>query len=381
MNQEVFVNEVFLNAILESIQEDLNSISSLTLVEKSTRDCILSTPMLPCWKRLTKTTFYCFPWMNQFVREKSQYLGRDNFECQEFSAMNAVYISYFYHHITYADLLECVGFYLEDLQIFVQNCKELQYLRTPRNMLSNRQLSTNDVRFRDFLSSAVHLEKLHLSSSHGLGCLILDKLQHLNVTFTLPNSCNLLFDDILNCANLTEINVSTEFFFTEDKKMIVEKLSKLIEERPLRVDFTGRETTYPLKVTCGICSTALYDALQSFILTPGQQDHIRDEIHTFTPPIEKSVQQATLRWAQMDGNELSCKNGCHNDFDLYLIDCQSGMIENYGFAYSIACGPGNPQTRFRRSPPLGLYQAAGEELRHEGGILEEKLDAEDNRIF
>jgi len=113
----------------------------------------------------------------------------------------------------------------------------------------------------------------------------------------------------------------------------------------------------PLRVTCGQCGVVIWERLASYVLVGGQQPHIHSEIWTHEPPdlgaLAQHAQEAGLPAG--DCRRFLCRNQCHGQrLSMWLVDRNSGLIQNAGFTWGIACGPGSPQLG---GLALGFYDA------------------------
>eukprot|EP00727_Mastigamoeba_balamuthi_P010473 m51a1_g6048 hypothetical protein (874) ;mRNA; r:203684-207390 len=92
--------------------------------------------------------------------------------------------------------------------------------------------------------------------------------------------------------------------------------------------------TGPLRAVCGECKQVLYARIDEYVVVPGSQGHIAFELLTDAAP---SGETATSSGG-MPGAQLNCAKNCHGR--RWLIDCDTGLIENYKRKFALACGPG-----------------------------------------
>jgi hypothetical protein len=131
-----------------------------------------------------------------------------------------------------------------------------------------------------------------------------------------------------------------------------------------------------LKLTCGICGATVYSAVDSYVLLPPQQRHISVEVFTPLPPDEGATVPAAERGSLPESNTRQvCRNRCHDDRGLWLVDHESGHIVA-PLPYGAACG--GPT---HRAPALVRAEAARHDpdLRFLGKIAVFDDDADSGR--
>lgn len=174
---------------------------------------------------------------------------------------------------------------------------------------------------------------------------------------------------IEQCPNLTEIVLRLESgdagsFESMSIAGVVRlgDLPSVMRSRPLRVDVANLPEPRPgqrppadagappLRVFCGLCLSPLWHRLDRYVRCRGQQVHITDELHTTVAPEPGRTRPAEVGWAArlppaQRERQLACVEQCHDEHGLYIVDAASGMIQNYGFGYSAACGEGRTPHR------------------------------------
>eukprot|EP00122_Pirum_gemmata_P009425 Pgem_evm1s8711 len=136
-----------------------------------------------------------------------------------------------------------------------------------------------------------------------------------------------------------------------------------------------------IAIHCDKCDTVLWSSIApgDYIKKPASQFGFEYEIHTSTPP---NLLKLKNKRGLYDQKQQVCINGCMDHLaGTYLVDRGTGNIRQYGYEFSIACGPGYAEKKKLKDNEKSAEESLNRVLGALHNENEEEFNNEMDQLF